>query len=157
MRAANEFGVPLWPVSRGNNFAYGGAAPVMSGTVVLDMNRMNRILEVNEDFGYALVEPGVSYFDLYDYIQKKGLKLWLDVPDPGWGSVMGNALDHGVGYTPYGDHFGMQCGMEVVLANGETGAHGHGRACPAAVPGSSSNTATGRMSTACSRSRISAS
>ena len=116
---ANELGVPLWPVSRGNNFAYGGAAPVMSGTVVLDMNRMNRIIEVNEEFGYALVEPGVSYFDLYEYIQERGLKLWLDVPDPGWGSVMGNALDHGIGYTPYGDHFAMQCGMEVVLPTGE--------------------------------------
>ena len=92
VRVANEFGVPLWPVSRGKNFAYGGAAPVMAGTVVLDLARMNRILEVNEEFGYALVEPGVSYFDLYDYIQEKGLKLWLDVPDPGWGSVVGNAL-----------------------------------------------------------------
>jgi len=119
VKVANEFGVPLWPVSRGNNFAYGGSAPVMSGTVVLDMNRMNRILEVNEEFGYALVEPGVSYFDLYDYIQARGLKLWLDVPDPGFGSVMGNALDHGIGYTPYGDHFGMQCGMEVCLPSGE--------------------------------------
>jgi 4-cresol dehydrogenase (hydroxylating) len=116
---ANELGIPLWPVSRGNNFAYGGSAPVMAGTVVLDMSRMNRIIEVNEEFGYALVEPGVSYFDLYDYIQSKGLKLWLDVPDPGWGSVMGNALDHGIGYTPYGDHFAMQCGMEVVLPTGE--------------------------------------
>ncbi|MFX6915150.1 FAD-binding protein, partial [Acinetobacter baumannii] len=69
--------------------------------------------------GYALVEPGVSYFDLYRHIQEKGYKLWLDVPDPGWGSVVGNALERGVGYTPYGDHFMMQCGMEVVLANGE--------------------------------------
>lgn len=119
VKVANELGIPLWPVSRGNNFAYGGSAPVMSGTVVLDMSRMNRILEVNEQFGYALVEPGVSYFDLYEYIQARGLKLWLDVPDPGWGSVMGNALDHGVGYTPYGDHFGMQCGMEVCLPDGE--------------------------------------
>lgn len=71
----NEYGVPLWPVSKGNKFAYGGAAPVMSGTVVLDMNRMNRILEVSEEFGYALVEPGVSYFDLYEYIQERRLKL----------------------------------------------------------------------------------
>jgi len=119
VRIAGEFGIPLWPVSRGKNFAYGGAAPVLSGSVVVDLNRMNRILEVNEEFGYALVEPGVSYFQLYEYIQEKGLKLWLDVPDPGWGSVMGNALDHGVGYTPYGDHFAMQCGMEVVLGTGE--------------------------------------
>ncbi len=82
------------------------------------------------DSGYALVEPGVTYFDLYHYIQEKGLKLWLDVPDPGWGSVVGNALDHGVGYTPYGDHFMMQCGMEVVLANGDVMRTGMG-----AMPG----------------------
>ena len=130
VKAANTSGVPLWPVSRGKNFAYGGAAPVLSGSVVLDMSRMNRILEVNEKFGYALVEPGVSYFDLYNYLQAHGLKLWLDVPDPGWGSVMGNALDHGVGYTPYGDHFMMQCGMEVVLANGDVVRTGMG-----AMPG----------------------
>jgi 4-cresol dehydrogenase (hydroxylating) len=130
VKVASEFGVPLWPVSRGKNFAYGGAAPILSGSVVVDLNRMNRILEVNEKFGYALVEPGVSYFDLYDYIRGRGLKLWLDVPDPGWGSVMGNALDHGVGYTPYGDHFMMQCGMEVVLANGEVVRTGMG-----AMPG----------------------
>lgn len=119
VRVANEFNIPLWPVSRGKNFAYGGAAPVLSGSIVVDLSRMNRILEVNEEFGYALVEPGVSYFDLYNYIQENDLKLWIDVPDPGWGSVVGNALDHGVGYTPYGDHFAMQCGMEVVLGNGE--------------------------------------
>jgi 4-cresol dehydrogenase (hydroxylating) len=130
VKAASVSGVPLWPVSRGKNFAYGGAAPVLSGSVVLDLSRMNRILEVNEKFGYALVEPGVSYFDLYNHIQAKGLKLWLDVPDPGWGSVMGNALDHGVGYTPYGDHFMMQCGMEVVLASGEVVRTGMG-----AMPG----------------------
>lgn len=35
------------------------------------------------------------------------------------GGVVGNALDRGVGWTPYGDNWGSQCGMEVVLANGE--------------------------------------
>jgi 4-cresol dehydrogenase (hydroxylating) len=119
VRIANQYGVPLWPVSCGKNHGYGGPAPRMPGTVVLDLNRMNRILEINEESGYALVEPGVSYFDLYRHIQEKGYKLWLDVPDPGWGSVLGNALERGVGYTPYGDHFMMQCGMEVVLPKGD--------------------------------------
>jgi 4-cresol dehydrogenase (hydroxylating) len=32
---------------------------------------------------------------------------------------MGNALERGFGTTPYGDHAAMQCGMEVVLANGD--------------------------------------
>ncbi len=119
LRAANQHHVPLWPISCGKNHGYGGAAPRMAGTVVLDLNRMNRILEVNVESGYALVEPGVSYFDLYRHVQEKGLKLWLDVPDAGWGSIVGNALERGVGYTPYGDHFMMQCGMEVVLPNGD--------------------------------------
>jgi 4-cresol dehydrogenase (hydroxylating) len=133
VRAANEFRVPLYPISTGRNLGYGGAAPVLSGSVVLDLKRMNRILEVDERNAYALVEPGVSYFDLYRYIQDRGLKLWIDCPDPGWGSVIGNALDHGVGYTmnPYRDHFDAHCGMEVVTGAGDLVRTGMG-----ALPGS---------------------
>ena len=74
---------------------------------------MNRVLEVNERNAYALVEPGVSYFDLYDHITKAGLDVWIDAPDPGWGSLIGNALDGGGGWTasPFRDHFGSHCGM----------------------------------------------
>ncbi len=81
---------------------------------------MNRVLEVNERNAYALVEPGVSYFDLYRYIQERNLKVWLDVPDPGWGSPVGNSLDRGGGYTTheFRFHFDAHCGMEVVLADG---------------------------------------
>jgi hypothetical protein len=49
----------------------------------------------------------------------------------GGGSIIGNTLDRGVGYTPYGDHFGMHCGLEIVLANGEVMRTGMG-----ALPGS---------------------
>jgi len=121
VRIANGFRIPLYTISTGRNLGYGGAAPVLSGSVVLDLKRMNRILEVDERNAYALVEPGVSYFDLYRHIQDRGLKLWIDCPDPGWGSVIGNALDHGVGYTmnPYRDHFDAHCGLEVVTGAGE--------------------------------------
>jgi FAD/FMN-containing dehydrogenase len=121
VRAANQHGIPLYPISTGRNLAYGGSAPVYSGSVVLDLKRMNRVLEVNERNAYALVEPGVSYFDLYDHITKAKLDVWIDPPDPGWGSVIGNALDGGAGWTasPFRDHFGSHCGMEVVLADGE--------------------------------------
>ena len=68
VRIANEFRIPLYPISTGRNLGYGGSAPVLSGSVVLDLKRMNRILEVDERNAYALVEPGVSYFDLYRYI-----------------------------------------------------------------------------------------
>ena len=58
---------------------------------------MNRIPEVNDRNHYALVEPGVSYFDLYRYTQEKGLDVFIDAPDPGWGSPVGNTLDRGAG------------------------------------------------------------
>ena len=133
VRIANEFRIPLYPISTGRNLGYGGSAPVLSGSVVLDLKRMNRILEVDERNAYALVEPGVSYFDLYRHIAERGLKLWIDCPDPGWGSVIGNALDHGVGYTmnPYRDHWGAQCGLEAVLGDGTLVRTGMG-----ALPGS---------------------
>ena len=121
VRIAYERSIPLYPISTGRNLGYGGSAPVLSGSVVLDLKRMNRVLEVNERNAYALVEPGVSYFDLYNHIEERGLNVWIDAPDPGWGSVVGNALDGGGGWTayPFRDHFGAHCGMEVVLANGE--------------------------------------
>lgn len=133
VRAAHRYRVPLYPISTGRNLGYGGSAPNHSGSVVLDLKRMNRVLEINERSAYALVEPGVSYFDLYRHIQEKGLRLMIDVPDPGWGGVMGNALDRGGGYTThqFRNHFDSHCGMEVVLADGEILRTGMG-----AMPGS---------------------
>jgi 4-cresol dehydrogenase (hydroxylating) flavoprotein subunit len=115
---ANRFGLPLWPVSMGKNFAYGTAAPRLKNSVVLDLKRMNRVLEVNERLGYAVVEPGVSFFDFKEELDRRGSKLWMSGPSHSWGSVIGNALEHGVGYTPYGNHAEAICGMEVMLADG---------------------------------------
>ena len=126
LKIANAYKIPLWTIGTGRNFAYGGPAPRKSGYVMLDLRRMNRIIEVNEKYGYALVEPGVSYMQLYRHLRAIGSKLWIDPAAPAWGGVMGNALEHGAGYTPYGDHFIMQCGMEVVLADGEVVRTGQG-------------------------------
>ena len=118
VRIANQYRVPLWPISRGKNFGYGGAAPVLQGSVVLDLSRMKAI-EVDEENGTVLVEPGVGFFDLYDHMQNNNIALWLSVPGNSWGSVAGNALDRGVGYTSYGDHAAQICGLEVVLPDGD--------------------------------------
>jgi 4-cresol dehydrogenase (hydroxylating) len=121
VKIANKYKFPLYPISTGKNLTYGGAAPTFTGSVVVDLKRMNRVLKVDDKRNFCLVEPGVSYFDLYRHIQERGLKVWIDCPDPGWGSPVGNALDHGIGYTatPFRDHFGAHCGMEVVLPTGE--------------------------------------
>jgi 4-cresol dehydrogenase (hydroxylating) len=119
LKIANRYKIPLWPISMGKNLAYGGAAPRMKGTMVLDLSRMKRVLEINEELGYAVVEPGVNFFEFYKALEDRGGKLWMSGPAQSWGSVIGNALEHGVGYTPYGVHADMICGLEVMLANGE--------------------------------------
>lgn len=119
LRVANECKVPVWTSSQGRNNGYGGAAPRVSGALVLSLRRMNRVIEVDEVNATALIEPGVRFFDLYDHLRAIGSDLWMSVPDLGWGSVVGNTLDHGLGYSLTGDHIANQCGMEVVLANGD--------------------------------------
>jgi 4-cresol dehydrogenase (hydroxylating) len=119
VRVARQFKIPLWTTSMGKNNAYGGPAPRVRGSVVVSMRRLNRVLRVNEDLAYAVVEPGVSFFDLCADLQRRGSTLWASIPDLGWGSVVGNTLDHGVGYLPGGNHADSMCGMEVVLASGD--------------------------------------
>jgi 4-cresol dehydrogenase (hydroxylating) len=113
-----------------NERSYGGSAPVVQGSVVLDLQLMKNIIEVNEEYAYAIVEPGVSFFDLYEYIQEHKMKLWMSCPALGWGSIVGNCLDRGFGYTPTGEHSQQQCGMEVVLPDGKVVRTGMGALKP---------------------------
>jgi 4-cresol dehydrogenase (hydroxylating) len=128
VRSANTHGVPLYPISTGNNIGLGSRSASRAGQVVVDLGyRMNRILEIDERLGFAVVEPGVSYQAMYDELVRRGNKLMLDVTSgPPQGGMLGNALDKGAGYTPYFDHFGFSCGMEVVLGNGEVMRTGDG-------------------------------
>lgn len=116
----NRFRIPVWTISTGRNFGYGSAAPATPGQMVLDLRRMNRILEVDAEMGTALVEPGVTFQQLQDYLDEHKLPFWLSFPGPGpiVGPV-GNYLDRGMGNNRYGEHAAHVCGMEVVLADGQ--------------------------------------
>ncbi|KAI1453735.1 vanillyl alcohol oxidase [Annulohypoxylon moriforme] len=118
---ANKYKIPINPISMGRNLGYGGAAPRVRGAVLIDLGRrMNKVLEISPEDYTCLLEPGVSFFALYEAIKEKGYDhLWVDVPDVGGGSVIGNTVDRGVGYTPYGDHWACHAGLEVVLPTGE--------------------------------------
>lgn len=120
VRIANEYVIPLHAFSTGRNLGYGGSSPMVTGSILLHLGkRMNQVLEINEKLAYAVVEPGVDYATLYRAVQESGAKLMIDPAELDWGSVVGNTMDHGVGYTPYGDHAMWRCGMEIVLADGE--------------------------------------
>jgi 4-cresol dehydrogenase (hydroxylating) len=131
LRVANEIDVPVWPHSQGRNNGYGGMSPRVRGSIQLGLRRMDQVLEIDDELAFAVVEPGVRWMDLHAAIEDGGHALMLSVPDIGWGSVIGNSMDSGGTYLPYGSDFMAPCGLEVVLPDGDLLRTGMG-----ALPGS---------------------
>ncbi len=127
LRIANRFGIPVHPVSGGKNWGYGSRVPTCPQAVLLDLGRMNRILDFDERLAYVTLEPGVTQGQLYAFLKKRKSKLWMDATgSSNAASVVGNAVERGFGHTPYGERFSHMCGLEVVLPTGdcvETGFH----------------------------------
>ncbi|HPX39810.1 MAG TPA: FAD-binding oxidoreductase [Candidatus Hydrogenedentes bacterium] len=119
VRIAGRHGVVVYPISRGRNWGYGDACAPTPGAAIVDLSRMNTILEVNTELAYAVIQPGVSQGQLYAHLAGHKTGLWMDSTGAGpESSLVGNTLDRGFGHTRYGDHFETCCGMEVVLADG---------------------------------------
>lgn len=120
LRIANLHVTPVYPISSGRNWGYGSRMPTADGCVLLDLGRMNRIVDFSEDLAYVTVEPGVTQAQLYAFLEERGSKLWMDATGASPRcSLIGNAVERGFGHTPYGDHFAHACGLEVVLPNGD--------------------------------------
>ena len=118
LEIARRHGVPIWPHSQGRNLGHGGASPKVRGSIQLGFQRMNRILEINEELAYAVVEPGVTWFDLHGAVREKGYDLSTPCPDLGWGSIVGNTMDGGHTYQRYGADYMLPAGLEVVMPDG---------------------------------------
>lgn len=60
---------------------------------------MNKIIDLNVEGTFAIGRP---FFDLHEYLVKNNFhdQLWVDVPDVGGGSIIGNAVERSVGSTP---------------------------------------------------------
>ncbi len=119
MRIADHFGLQIHPVSTGCNWGYGDACAVTNGQLILELKRMDRILEVNEELAYVTVEPGVTQGRIAEHLETQKMKLWMDATGAGpQTSLIGNTLERGFGHTPHGDRFAHACGFEVVLPDG---------------------------------------
>ena len=119
VRVARLGRIPLYPISRGRNWGYGDACAVRDGQAIVDLGRMNRIIEIRDDLAYAVIEPGVTQIQLADALRAGGHRLWLDCTGAGPdASVIGNILERGIGHTNYGVRDRFVSGVEVVLGDG---------------------------------------
>ena len=116
---ANEYKIPLYPRGSGTNLS-GGTVPTAKG-VVVELNRLNKILEIDLDNLTATVEPGVIINDLNEAVKPYGL---IYPPDPGTVSTatMGGSVAEcsgGLRGLKYGvtKHYIM--GVEAVIGTGE--------------------------------------
>lgn len=117
---ANECKVPVVPMGAG--LVLSGLTRALKGGIIMDMKRMNRIIEVNPASRYAVVEGGASQGMLKAYLKKHHPTLKHSMPDaPPVATIAGNVCIHGSGHLSVlgGSHSDMLTGMEVVLPTGE--------------------------------------
>lgn len=121
LELASREKIPVVPM--GGGLVLSGLTVPLRGGIVLDMKRMNRILEVNEQSHYAVVEAGTSQGMLDAYLRKHHPGLKHSLPDaPPAATIAGNIAIHGSGHLSQsegGFHSEMVTGLEVVLSSGE--------------------------------------
>ena len=119
VRIANEHRVPLYPVSGGKNWGLGSRAPSADGCALLDLSRLDRILDFDEGLAYLTVEPGVTFRQAHDFLEQRGAPLFLSmIGGPEDASLVGNAMERGDGQGPYSDRALYACAAQVVLPDG---------------------------------------
>ncbi|MCM3089891.1 MULTISPECIES: FAD-binding oxidoreductase [unclassified Cytobacillus] len=119
VKLANKYSIPLYPRGAATGQT-GGAVPVKGG-IMLDLSKMNRILEIDHRNMQAIIEPGVIQNDLNEALKPYGLRF---PPDPGsanmctiGGMVSNNSS--GLRAVKYGVTRHYVLGMEVVLPTGD--------------------------------------
>jgi glycolate oxidase len=120
VKLANQEKIPIVPM--GGGLTLSGLIIPVKGGIVMDMKRMNKVIEINKLSKYALIEAGVTTGQLLSYLNENYPNLQPPIPDaPPSATVAGNVLIHGSGYLSqrYGDHATMINGLEVVLPNGD--------------------------------------
>jgi len=118
-RLCDELLVPLVPRGGGTGYT-GGSVPVRGG-VVLSLERLNRILRIDEESLFAVVQPNVITGDLQDAVERVGL---FYPPDPASlkESVLGGNVAENAGGPrafKYGVTTHWVLGLEAVLPSGE--------------------------------------
>jgi len=115
---ANEKRIPVTPRGSGTGLC-GGCVPIFGG-ILLSLERMNQILEIDEDNFVATVEPGVPLADLYKAVEGCGLYYPL-YPGESSASIGGNVATNagGMRAVKYGVTRHLVLGLEAVLSTGE--------------------------------------
>lgn len=97
IKLANKNEKPVYAISTGHNWGLGSKLPVMDSDII-DLSRLNRIVEVNESLAYARIQPGVTQIQLANYLKEHCPELMLNVTgSDAHSSILANAIERGSG------------------------------------------------------------
>nr|MDO8097978.1 FAD-binding oxidoreductase [Candidatus Njordarchaeota archaeon] len=119
VRLANKEKTKITPFVAGANM---GGLTLTEGGIILDLKRMNRIIEVNEKAMYTIIEPGVTFGQLEGALKEFHPSLRFSYPNsPPYTSALVNTLLEGLGNLSlkYDATASLLNGLEVVLPTGE--------------------------------------
>jgi len=119
VKFANEYLIPLVPRGAGTGLAC-GAVPSLGG-IVLSLEKMNKVLEINTDSLYIVVEPGVRTDDIQKAVKSEGL-FYAGDPCSGDSCFIGGNVATNAGgnkAVKYGTTRHQVYSLEVVMPTGE--------------------------------------
>ncbi|MFX0000933.1 MAG: FAD-binding oxidoreductase [Candidatus Hodarchaeota archaeon] len=117
VKIANKHKIHMVPRGGGADLVGGS---VSEGGILIDLTRMNKIIEVNGSDFYCIVECGITWGQLLSELHKKGLSTGVLGPGSGFSATIGGGLSNntaGFGSTKYGLVPDICLGVEVVLPN----------------------------------------
>jgi glycolate oxidase len=116
---ANERKIPVVP--RGAGTSLSGGVIAVNGGVIIDLSRMNQILEINIEDRYALVQAGVVCDDLNRRLARYGFTFPPDPASSTVATIGGNVGSNagGIKGAKYGTTRDYVIGLQVVLPTGE--------------------------------------
>ena len=119
VKLANEYKIPVVPRGAGTSLS-GGVIPIKGG-IILDLSRMNRILEISVENRYARVQAGVVCDDLNRQLAKHGFTFPPDPASSTVATIGGNVATNagGIKGAKYGTTRDYVLGLQVVLPTGE--------------------------------------
>lgn len=135
LRIAGERGLVVVPRGGGMSYTRGYLAD-RRDAVVLDLTRMNRVLEINVADGWVTVECGATWKQLHDALAPHGVRTPFWGPLSGLRSTVGGAISQGALFLGSGTHGAVGesvLGLDVALGDGtiaRVGAHANARGTP---------------------------
>ncbi len=119
LRLAQREQIPVVP--RGAGHGLSGGAVAVHGGIVLSTERMNRILEIDEENLMVVVEPGVITGDIHRAVEQRGLFYPPDPASLDSCTIGGNIAENAGGprAVKYGVTRHFVCGLEAVLPSGQ--------------------------------------